>query len=103
MIVGVKTRFVKRANLCRIVGLTDPSKTVHKRQAGACKVITVISLTGVVTTLVHVKGLAYWPLFQRPVGQLREYHHGFTTQRQNRIGHGGQCGTGALHGADVGA
>ena len=72
MIVGVKARFVKRANLSLFQGLTDLSKSVRKRQCGACKVITVISLTGVVTTLVHVKGLAYWPLFQRPIGHLRE-------------------------------
>ena len=72
MIVGVKTRFVKRANLCLFQGLTDMPKTVRKRQAGACKVITVITQAGLVTTLVHVKGLAYWPLFQRPIGHLRE-------------------------------
>ena len=63
MIVGVKTRFVKRANLCLFQGLTDMSKTVRKRQGGACKVITVISQAGLVTTLVHVQGLAYWALF----------------------------------------
>ena len=51
------------SDLCLFQGLTDMSKTVRKRQGGACKVITVISQAGLVTTLVHVQGLAYWALF----------------------------------------